>query len=164
MRPRAACAALVVLVAMIGVGGCGSGRNAATAVAKEVGPAIRALPQRGGTIPIPRAPVPPVQQPQLPKLADAAQEEAIALVAPHVDDLTESEARQVIVGACTANDLVELGQADSWDDAAGKALTSFGGHATLRYRVADLGDDMAEARSYGDQATKVGAFILCEVA
>jgi hypothetical protein len=100
---------------------------------------------------------------QVTPLAAAAEEEAIALVAPHVDDLTVVDAQQVVAGACIANDLVDIGAAGSWTEAADEALTAFGGRAGLRDRVAGLAEDMAEARTAADQAVQVGAFLVCEV-
>lgn len=101
---------------------------------------------------------------QVQALAVAAEREATALIAPYVDDLTVANARDVVQGACFADDLIEIGGAGSWDGAAAKALASFGGPSALRNRVADLGKDMAEARFVGDRAVKVGVFLLCETA
>jgi hypothetical protein len=121
------------------------------------------LPVVDDAVRIPRAPLPAVPRVQVTPLAAAAEEEAIALVAPHVDDLTVVDAQQVVAGACIANDLVDIGAAGSWTEAADEALTAFGGRAGLRDRVAGLAEDMAEARTAADQAVQVGAFLVCEV-
>jgi hypothetical protein len=99
---------------------------------------------------------------QVQTLADESGREAATLIVPYVDDLNESDARDVVRGACYANALVEVGEEDSWDGAANNALASFGGSGMLRNRVANLAQDMAKARSSGDQAVQVGAFLLCE--
>jgi hypothetical protein len=159
-----ACRLCVLLTAVVlGVVACGGGRAVATSAVGRVDDLLTGLPVVDDAVRIPRAPLPAVPRVQVTSLAAAAKEEAIALVAPHVDDLTVADAQQVVVGSCIANDLVAIGGADSWTEAADEALTAFGGRATLRDRVAGLAADMAEARTAGDQAVQVGAFLVCEV-
>ncbi|MGH3821721.1 MAG: hypothetical protein ACRDRA_02585 [Pseudonocardiaceae bacterium] len=156
-------AAFVIAALAASLAGCASGRAAvASSVAGKVGSRLRSLPTVSDTVRIPKAPLPPVPRTQVQTLAAAAEHEAIALIAPHVDGLSIADARNVVRGACTAYDLIALGAARSWDDAVGKALTSFGGRGTLRFRVTDLTKDMAEARSATDWTVKAGAFLLCE--
>jgi hypothetical protein len=156
------CVLLTVMV-LAAVAGCGGGRAVATSTVGHVDDLLHTLPVVDDAVRIPRAPLPAVPRAQVTSLASAAEEEAIALVAPYVDDLTVGDAQQVVVGACLANDLVVIGGADSWTEAADEALTSFGGRATLRERVAGLAEDMAQARTAVDQAVQVGAFLVCEV-
>jgi hypothetical protein len=105
----------------------------------------------------PRLPVPHEQIPEA-----AAHERAHKLAAPYVDGLSRPEIREVVRGACIANDLIQVANADSWDDAATKAVESFGGRAMLVARVAGLAKDMADARSSTDQAAQAAVFLLCE--
>ena len=155
--------AFVIAALAASLAGCSNtGRVVAGKVAGDVGSEVRALPTAGGAAWMSKARLPPVPPAQVQNLAATAQNSAIALIAPYVDDLTVREARYAVRAACIANDLVVLQEASSWDSAAVQALWSFGGQATLRFRVADLAKDMAEARSSMDWARKVGVFVLCE--
>ncbi len=159
-RRAAALLAAVVLAATVA---CSGGRAVATSAIGPVDELLRAMPVVDDSVRIPRTPTGAVAPEEVAVLAPAAQEQAIALVAPHVDDLTVLEAQQVVVGACLANDLRELGHAHTWADAAAQALTAFGGRARLTDRVAALGAGMARARTAVDKAVQIGAVLVCEV-
>jgi len=156
-------AALLAAVVLAATVACSGGRAVATSAIGHVDDLLRAMPVVDDAVRIPRAPIGSVPRDEVAALAPAAQEQAIALVAPHVADLTVFEAQQVVVGACIANDLLELGHVHTWADAAAQALTAFGGRAKLTDRVAALGADMAQARTAVDKAVQIGAFLVCEV-
>jgi hypothetical protein len=160
VRRLAALLAAAVLAATVA---CSGGRAVATSAIGNVDHLLRALPVIDDVVRIPRVPWGVVAREEVAVLAPAAREEAITLVAPHVDDLTVIEAQQVVVGACLANDILELGHAHTWADAATQAVTVFGGRPKLTDRVAALGADMALARTAVDKAVQIGAVLVCEV-
>lgn len=157
-------AAFVIAALAASLVGCGGRGAVASSVAGKVGSRLRSLPAAGEAVRIPKAPLPPVPRAQVQALAAAAERQATTLIAPYVNDLPLAKARDVVQGACLADDLIEIGRAGSWDGAAAKALASFGGSSALRNRVADLAKDMAEARFVGDRAVTFGVFLLCETA
>lgn len=77
----------------------------------------------------------------------------------NIDDI--DEARLVLRAACNAKDLVAVGQADSWEDAAVAALVNFGGDATRRARVSALARDLSTASGV-DVVGALAVFIVCE--
>lgn len=181
-------AAFVIAASAAGLAGCGADNSAGErAVTSSAADGVDSELRSFSVVnvvrisKIPRPPVPPrlldhmripervrrlpVPHEKVPTPAVAAKDRVIEkLTAPHVRGLTAHERREVFRGACIANDLIRVAEADSWDDAATEFITSFGGPAMLHARVVGLAKDMAEARSSADKVEKAVVFGLCEMA
>jgi hypothetical protein len=95
---------------------------------------------------------------------DLVFDRSVQLIRPHVEDLSQTDARAVLATACTFNDAAEVLSQENFNAAVSTALISFGGRRTLVHRVAGLSDDLAAAESTSDQVQKAAVALLCEVA
>lgn len=94
-------------------------------------------------------------------VAGAVDQDAAALLAPHVGDLPDQDRALVVRAACTASDVADIAEADGVGDAAERALVASGGRAALRSRAAGLAEDLAAAESAGDAAGKIAVAAVC---
>lgn len=149
------------LLALVALGGCGGapagGINAARTLADD---AVRFLRGQGDV----RLPSVTIPAPRVTTLLSTVDQEAAALVGPHVDGLTVDEADRVVSAACLAQDLITLGQAATWDEAATEAVKAVGAEVSQQLAVRGLAEDLEEASSPADVTSTLASFAICQAA
>lgn len=157
----------------VAVGALLSGCSSARPGAQIIDDAVRqtdTLLQNADTLPtgamrprpseLSRVEIPPATADDLDTLVEQSAEDLLTPVAQRSND--ESEFMDTVKGACTANDIVALADNVSWEEAAYDALVSFGGNATLQERVEELGQEMRDAETSGDEVEAITVFLICE--
>lgn len=147
--------------------GCRGGGGLAQEFAQQAGTAAGRAAQNADTVAgglRPRsAPTVVLPRLQAQEATSLSEQQAAEILRPHAQEASSAgELRDQVKGACIANDLLEVGRARTWPEAASKALVSFGGSATLRFRVENLGKDLDEAENRQDAASKWAVFSICE--
>jgi hypothetical protein len=94
----------------------------------------------------------------------AVQKQAQQMIAAHASELDAAETKELVEAACFAKNLVDVGSATSWDDAAMRAYEHFGGDAAVHARVQAMAEDIAAADNPYDAVGALAVEAMCEAA
>lgn len=114
-------------------------------------------PRRGLSVEVPR----PVAE----EIGDGAvRQRTMTVLDPHLGQINNVDEAQVVLrAACRTKDSMEVGEAQSWDDAAATALANLGGDATRPARVRALAQELSTAEGR-DIVGELAVFSACEIA
>lgn len=149
---RGVAAFLLALTVMFGCISCGGKVAAAVKLAENAAPIINDITRV----------LPPGLR--IPKLTAenvaVARKKVEQIVKPYVGGVSEQEAREILQGACAADDLLEIAKTQTLDEAMQKVRDKF--HPDFGPRVKGLAKDLRIAKDSGDAAAQAAAFALCE--